>query len=219
MVSDEKGLPDWFVPGEKRPDGSGIDLATTENVKWVARLGSQTYGNPTVAGGRVFVGTNDFGLGDPQYTLDQGRRAASASTRPPASCSGSWSSPRETDPSFNSTTSTWASARRRPWTATGVPGHQPRRGAVPRRHGMANGNDGRSGRRPVTVGPGKPPVAPARRRRHRLALRHDRPSCPSGRRTPPTARSWSTAICSTSARPTASTARTTSGAAARWPPA
>ena len=45
MVSDEKGLPESFVPGKKRPDGSGIDLATTENVKWVARLGSQTYGN------------------------------------------------------------------------------------------------------------------------------------------------------------------------------
>ena len=29
MVSEEKDLPESFVPGKKRPDGSGIDLATT----------------------------------------------------------------------------------------------------------------------------------------------------------------------------------------------
>ena len=57
MVSDEKSLPDSFVPGEKS-SAAGIDLATTKNVKWVARLGNYAYGNPTVAGGRVFVGTD-----------------------------------------------------------------------------------------------------------------------------------------------------------------
>ena len=72
MVSDEKGLPESFVPGEKKPDSSGIDLATTRNVRWVARLGSQTFGNPTVAGGRVFVGTNDFAIGDPKYRSTRG---------------------------------------------------------------------------------------------------------------------------------------------------
>ena len=72
MVSDEKGLPDSFVPGEKKADNSGIDLATTQNVRWVARLGSQTLGNPTVAGGRVFVGTNDFAIGDPKYRATRG---------------------------------------------------------------------------------------------------------------------------------------------------
>ena len=72
MVSGEKGLPDCFVPGEKKPDGSGIDMRTTHNVKWVARLGSQTYGNPTVAGGRVLVGTNDFSIGDPKYHSTRG---------------------------------------------------------------------------------------------------------------------------------------------------
>jgi len=30
-----------------------------ENVKWVSRLGSQTYGNPVVANGKVYVGTNN----------------------------------------------------------------------------------------------------------------------------------------------------------------
>ena len=62
MVSDERGLPDAFDPGKKRPSGGGIDQATTENVKWTARLGTFAYGNPTVAGGRVFVGTDDLTL-------------------------------------------------------------------------------------------------------------------------------------------------------------
>ncbi len=72
MVSEEKGLPESFVPGKKRSDGSGIDLSTTENVKWVARLGSQAYGTPTVAGGRVFVGCNDATLEDPQFKPTRG---------------------------------------------------------------------------------------------------------------------------------------------------
>jgi len=59
MVCDAKGLPDSFVPGKKRPNGEGIDSETTENVKWTARLGLLAYGNPTVADGRVFVGTDD----------------------------------------------------------------------------------------------------------------------------------------------------------------
>jgi outer membrane protein assembly factor BamB len=62
MVSAETGLPDGFEPGQKKADGSGIDPQTTRNVKWTARLGSQACGNPTVAGGKVFVGTNTFGL-------------------------------------------------------------------------------------------------------------------------------------------------------------
>jgi outer membrane protein assembly factor BamB len=72
MVALEKGLPDCFEPGTKRPDGTGIDPQTTRNVRWTARLGSQTYGNPTVAGGRVFIGTNDFALNDPKYHASQG---------------------------------------------------------------------------------------------------------------------------------------------------
>ena len=31
----------------------------SRNIKWVARLGSQTYGTPVVADGRVFIGTNN----------------------------------------------------------------------------------------------------------------------------------------------------------------
>src|SRR5215510_1334184 len=46
MVSDMKGLP------------TSWDVKTKKNVKWVAQLGSQSYGNAVVAGGMVFIGTN-----------------------------------------------------------------------------------------------------------------------------------------------------------------
>ena len=72
MISGEKGLPASFLPGKKSPQGTGIDIRTTQNVKWVARLGTQTYGNPTIANGRVYVGTNDEALQDPRVR----RRAA-----------------------------------------------------------------------------------------------------------------------------------------------
>jgi len=72
MVSDEKGLPDSFEPGKKGSQGQGIDPQTTRNVRWTARLGSQTYGNTTIAGGRVFIGTNDDDLGDPRYESTRG---------------------------------------------------------------------------------------------------------------------------------------------------
>ncbi|MFQ5731259.1 MAG: PQQ-binding-like beta-propeller repeat protein [Planctomycetaceae bacterium] len=35
------------------------DVKTGKNIKWKAKLGSQTYGNPVVANGRVYVGTNN----------------------------------------------------------------------------------------------------------------------------------------------------------------
>ncbi len=60
MVSNAKGLPtDW-------------DVKTKKNIKWVADLGSQSYGNPVVAGGMVFVGTNNEGLRDPKQPGDRG---------------------------------------------------------------------------------------------------------------------------------------------------
>ncbi|MBN2474020.1 MAG: PQQ-binding-like beta-propeller repeat protein [Pirellulales bacterium] len=73
LVSDETGLPDSFVPGKRMPSGGGIDPKTTENVKWTARLGSAAYGNPTVAGGKVFVGTDDLMLADdPRFQRTRG---------------------------------------------------------------------------------------------------------------------------------------------------
>jgi outer membrane protein assembly factor BamB len=60
MVSGMKGLPaEW-------------DIETKTNVKWVAQLGSQSYGNPVVAGGMVFVGTNNELMRDKNQGGDRG---------------------------------------------------------------------------------------------------------------------------------------------------
>ena len=66
-VSEEKGIPEWFEPGKKKSDGSGIDMATTKNVRWIARLGTENYSSPTIAAGKVFIGVNDVNLDDPHY--------------------------------------------------------------------------------------------------------------------------------------------------------
>jgi len=60
MVSAATGLPDKW------------DVKTKQNIRWVADLGSQSYGNATVAGGRVFVGTNNELLRDPKQPGDRG---------------------------------------------------------------------------------------------------------------------------------------------------
>ena len=71
MVSAEKDLPDSFVPGQKTP--AGVDLATTQNVRWAARMGNYVYGNPTVSGGKVFVGTDNTLLSDdPRFPRTKG---------------------------------------------------------------------------------------------------------------------------------------------------
>jgi outer membrane protein assembly factor BamB len=60
MVSNAKGLAsDW-------------DVKTKKNIKWVADLGSQSYGNPVVANGMVFVGTNNELLRNPKHEGDRG---------------------------------------------------------------------------------------------------------------------------------------------------
>jgi len=60
MVSAAKGLP------------TSWDVKTKKGVKWVSALGSQTYGNPVVSGGIVFVGTNNEGLRDAKQAGDRG---------------------------------------------------------------------------------------------------------------------------------------------------
>jgi len=47
MVSSMKGIP------------TSWDIKTNKNVKWMAQLGSQSYGNPVVSGGQVYIGTNN----------------------------------------------------------------------------------------------------------------------------------------------------------------
>ena len=72
MYSSAKGLPEKFNPGKFKPNSEDIDLSTTENVKWVAKLGSQTYGNPAVANGKILVGTNNATPRDEKIKDDRG---------------------------------------------------------------------------------------------------------------------------------------------------
>lgn len=61
----KKDWPQWGGSNARNntPDGKGIltkwDVESGENIKWKANLGSQTYGNPVVANGKVYVGTNN----------------------------------------------------------------------------------------------------------------------------------------------------------------
>ena len=71
MYSVEKGLPTSITPGQFKKGTEEIDMATTKNVKWVAKIGSQSYGNVTVSNGKVFVGTNNENPRDPKYTGDR----------------------------------------------------------------------------------------------------------------------------------------------------
>jgi len=71
MYSTAKGLPDRFDPGKPKPGTDDIDPKTTKNVKWVTKLGSQAYGNVVVAGGKVFIGTNNENPRDPQHQGDR----------------------------------------------------------------------------------------------------------------------------------------------------
>ena len=59
MVSAERGLPQTFDPD------------TRANIKWVAELGTESYGSPVVAGGRVLIGTNNERPRDPRHAGDR----------------------------------------------------------------------------------------------------------------------------------------------------
>lgn len=71
MYSAEKGLPDRFEPGKFKKGSEEVDMATTKNVKWVAKLGTQSYGNVTVANGKVYIGTNNDNPRDPKHQGDR----------------------------------------------------------------------------------------------------------------------------------------------------
>ena len=60
MLSSMKGAP------------TSWDIVKKTNVKWMAALGSQTYGNPVVSDGVVLVGTNNEGLRVPKEAGDRG---------------------------------------------------------------------------------------------------------------------------------------------------
>ena len=60
MVSAETGIPRTW------------DIKTKDKIKWVAEIGSQSYGNPVIADGKVFLGTNNELLRDPEQGGDRG---------------------------------------------------------------------------------------------------------------------------------------------------
>ncbi|MFA6543514.1 MAG: PQQ-binding-like beta-propeller repeat protein [Limisphaerales bacterium] len=60
MVSAEHGLPESFDP------------ATGRNIKWTAKIGTETHSTPVVAGGRVYIGTNNGEPRDPKHEGDRG---------------------------------------------------------------------------------------------------------------------------------------------------
>ncbi len=58
---DAKNIPiDWNV-GDFDSDTGAWKPEKAKNIKWAVRLGSQTYGNPVVANGKIFIGTNNGG--------------------------------------------------------------------------------------------------------------------------------------------------------------
>src|SRR5436190_9244396 len=60
MVSAEKGLAESFDP------------KSGKNIKWIARLGTETHSTPVIAGGRVYIGTNNGEPRDPKHQGDRG---------------------------------------------------------------------------------------------------------------------------------------------------
>ena len=72
MVSpDNTPIPTDFYPGDEIGRTGKIDPDSTKHVKWIAKLGSQSFGNPVVAKGKVLVGTNNESPRDPKYKGDR----------------------------------------------------------------------------------------------------------------------------------------------------
>jgi outer membrane protein assembly factor BamB len=60
LVSEERNLPESFDPEAGR------------NVKWSVQIGNETHGTPIIAGGRVYIGTNNGNPRDPKHQGDRG---------------------------------------------------------------------------------------------------------------------------------------------------
>lgn len=60
LVSAERGLPESFDP------------AAGKNIRWTAKLGTETHSTPIIAGGRVYIGTNNGEPRDPKHQGDRG---------------------------------------------------------------------------------------------------------------------------------------------------
>ncbi len=72
MVANETGLPVEISGGEQQENSKDIDPATAKNCRWVVTLGSEAYGTPTIAKGRVIVGTNNESPRNEKIAGDRG---------------------------------------------------------------------------------------------------------------------------------------------------
>jgi outer membrane protein assembly factor BamB len=60
MISEMKKLPEQW------------DVESGKNIKWKAEIGTDSYGNPVVAGGKIFLGTNNANPRNPEISEDKG---------------------------------------------------------------------------------------------------------------------------------------------------
>ena len=54
------------------PDDWSVEQGKEKNIKWQAQLGNTAYGGPTIAGGQIYVATNNENPRDPKVTGDKG---------------------------------------------------------------------------------------------------------------------------------------------------
>ena len=66
------GAPERNMVSAMRDLPTSWDLEKKQNVKWTAKLGSQTYASPVVAGGQVYIGTNNELARNPTEPGDRG---------------------------------------------------------------------------------------------------------------------------------------------------
>jgi outer membrane protein assembly factor BamB len=77
----QPGASDWPMWG-RQPSRNAVspatgipytwDVSTKQNIRWSAPLGTSSYGGPVIAGGKVFVGTNNGGQFRPEIKGDKG---------------------------------------------------------------------------------------------------------------------------------------------------
>jgi outer membrane protein assembly factor BamB len=66
------GTPQRNMVATIKPLPSSWDIKTNRNIKWKAAIGDTSYGNPVVAGGKVFIGTNNGNPRNPDVQGDKG---------------------------------------------------------------------------------------------------------------------------------------------------
>jgi outer membrane protein assembly factor BamB len=76
MFSPSRDIPHQFTRDKKssvnfKQGTEEIDRSNMQNLKWVSKIGSQSYGNVTISKGKVFIGTNNESPRDPRHAGDR----------------------------------------------------------------------------------------------------------------------------------------------------